>query len=879
MRFLRVFANGLRALFDKFRSERELDEELRNFAEDAAAHKIREGLSSQQAIRETAIAMGGIEALKEQVREVGWETRVESFFQDLRFGWRMLRKNPSFTLVAVLTLALGIGANTAMFSVIEAVLLRPLPYQQAAQIVRIASIWDRNGSLTSYSSSPPDFFDWRDQSHFFSSMFAFQLNDFALTGQGQAKRVHAVMATAGLFSTLQVEPMLGREFTPEENRKGANHVVLLSHRLWQSAFAAAPDALGKTIQLDSESYAIIGVMPADFRFPISGSDAIVPIGFDDKIMTQRGAHYLSVLGRLKNGATLTQANDDLSAIMAQLRKLYPDKDGKWGVRAQIWSAALVNDVRPALLILLAAVALVALIACANISNLLLARASVRHRELAMRRALGAAPSRLLRQMLTEGLLLALLAGAASLLLAHWALLSIVRFGPADIPRLTNAGLNGTVLAFTMGISIACAIAFALIPALRSSGSHPQGLLRSSISPDHHAGRLRGALLVTEVALSMMLLAGAGLLVRSFAGLSSLSPGFDPQNVLTMNVSVPDAHYKNSAALQTYWDQALARLRVLPGVARVAAVTPLPLSGDDFSSSFTIEGRGVPEKDEPSAELRAATPDYFRALSIPLRQGRIFTEADRLGAARVLLISETAARLFFPAGDAIGQRLKFGARGGYERNEGEIVGIVGDVRHFGVDAPIPPMFYVPVAQSGLDSLAVVLRSTAAPAALIQSARRAVQSIDPDALIADPVPMDSLVSASLGPRRFYMLLLAGFAALALLLAAVGLYGVISYSVAQRTQEVGIRVALGAGRRQVIAMVMRQGLRLAASGLIVGLVLALLLKSVLKGFLVGVSPADPATLALTALLLLFVTLFAAYIPATRAARVDPIVALRFD
>jgi len=879
MRFLHKIASGLQALLGKQRAERELDEELRAYEENAIAGKVSAGTTPAAAAREVKIEMGGIEAVKENVRDVGWETRFESFLQDVRFGLRMLRKNPSFTAIAVLALALGIGANTAMFSVIEAVLLRPLPYSNAGEIARVASTWDRNGTLTSFTSSPPDFFDWRDQNRSFSSMFGYYIADMALTGQGEARRVRAVMATAGLFSTLQAEPALGREFSAQENRAGANHVVILTHALWQSAFASAPDILGKTIQLDSEPYTIIGVMPAGFLFPLPGSEVLVPVGFAENVATQRGAHYLSVLGRLKPGVTLPQANDDLSAIMAQLRKLYPDKDDKWSVHADLWSAALVSDIRPALLILLGAVALVALIACANISNLLLARATVRHRELAMRRALGAGRSRLIRQILTEGLLLALLAGSASLLLAHWALTAIVRFGPADIPRLASVGLNGSVLAFATVISILCALLFALLPALRSSALDSATLLRSSISAGREAGRLRSTLLVAEVALSMMLLAGAGLLVRSFIGLSALTPGFDSQNVLTMTIGVPDAHYKTSAALQSYWDQAFAQLRTLPGVDSVAAVTPLPLSGDDFSSSFQILGRTVPEKDEPSAELRVATPDYFRTLAIPLRQGRTFTEADRLGSARVALISETAARMFFPAGDAIGQQIKFGARGGYEKNQGQIVGIVGDVHHFGLDAPIPPIFYVPLAQAGLDSVSVVLRTRTTPASMAQSARKAIQSLDRDALISEPVPMESLVSASLGQRRFYMMLLGGFAALALVLAAVGLYGVISYSVAQRTQEVGIRVALGASAGEVVSMVMREGLRLVATGLTIGLVFSLILKSVLKGLLVGVSATDPATLAVTALLLLLVATLATYLPARRAAHVNPTVALRLD
>jgi len=879
MSLIRIIGGGLRGLFRKQQAERDLDEELQAYAESAVAQNMQAGMSREEALRKARLEMGSMEALKEDVRDVGWEAALESFVQDVRYGMRMLRKNPAFTGIAVLALALGIGANTAMFSVIEAVLLRPLPYSNANELVRVASTWERGGITTPYSSSPPDFFDWRDQNRSFSSMFAYRIGEYALTGRGEAKRVRAVMATAGIFSTLQAHPALGREFLTEENRKGADHVVVLSYGLWQAEFGGAADAIGRTFQLDSEPYTIVGVMPAEFRFPLPGSDAYVPIGFDDKVMTQRGAHYLRVLARLKSGISVAQANDDLAGIMAELRRLYPDKDGKWGVHADRLSSALVGETRPALLVLLGAVGLVALIACANISNLLLARAAVRHRELAMRRALGAGRSRLVRQMLTEGLLLALLAGAASLLLAHWALVSIVSFGPKDIPRLASVGLNGAVLAFTMSVSIACAVLFGLIPALRSSALDSAGMVRASISPSGESGRLRGALLVGEVALSMMLLAGAGLLVRSFVRLRSLSPGFDSSGVLTMEVSVPDAHYKNSLAVQNYWEEAVTRLRSLPGVTSAAVVTPLPLSGDDFSSSFRVEGRSVPEKDEPSAELRWATPNYFRTMTIPLRKGRAFEDSDRLGSARVLLISETAARMFFPGGDAIAQKIQFGARGGYEKNEGEIVGIVGDVHHFGVDAPVPPTFYAPLAQAGMGGATVVIRAEGSLAALAQSARKLVQGIDSDVLVGEPVAMETLVSGSLGQRRFYMMLLGGFAGLALVLATVGLYGVISYSVAQRTQEMGIRVALGASGGQVVSMVMRQGLRLAGLGLAMGLVLAMMLKSVLKGFLVGVSTTDPATLSVTALVLLIVAVFASYVPARRAARVDPMVALRFE
>jgi putative ABC transport system permease protein len=878
MGLLKIIVVGVRGFFRRQQVERELDEELQHYAEAMRQDKVRGGMTGSQAARTTRLEMGSLDALKQDVLEAGWEAALEGFLQDVRFGARMLSKNLGFTTVAVLALALGIGANTAMFSVIEAVLLRPLPYSDAQRIMRVASTWGRGGTLTSYTSSPPDFFDWRDQNRTFASMFAFYRGESALTGRGDARRVRVLNATVGIFSTLRAHPGLGREFHSDENRNGANHVAVLSYGFWQAEFGGSPDAIGKSIQLDSEPYTIIGVMPAEFRFPLVGSDIYVPVGFRPDVMSQRGAHYLGVIGRLKDGVTLTEANDDLGGIMVELRRMYPDKDGKWGVRVEPWGTAVVADIRVALLVLLAAVALVALIACANISNLLLARATARNRELTMRLALGAGRARLVRQMLTEGLLLAVVGGAAGLLLAHWALNAIVSFGPKDIPRIATVSLSGPVLWFTMGISLGSALLFGLIPALRSSGLHATGLVRASVPSPREAQKLRASLLVGEMALSMMLLAGAGLLVRSFVGLRSVNPGFEPAGVLTLTLSVPDARYKTSQSLEAYWNEALVKARSLPGVDAVGLVMPLPLSGDDFSSSFSVEGRSVPDKDEPSAQVRAATPDYFRAMQIPVKQGRAFTEADRLGSTRVLLASEKAVQAFFPDGNAIGQRIKFGARGGYEKNEGEIVGIVGDVRHDGIDIPPPPMFYVPLAQAGLDSSTLVMRGRGLSGSA-QTVRKLLQEIDHDALAGEAVPFEDLVDGSLGQRRFTMMLLAAFAGLALLLAAVGLYGVISYSAAQRTQEIGIRVALGATRGEVLGLIMRQGMKVASLGLAIGLALALVLTRVMKGLLVGVSATDPATLGVTAAVLLVVAALACFVPARRATRVDPVVALRFD
>ena len=805
---------------------------------------------------------------------------METLGQDVRYGFRMLRKNPTFTAVVILTLALGIGANTALFSVVNAVLLRPLPFSEPDRVVAVFESNPEKG-FKRFSASPPNFMDWRDQNKVFSDIAAYVRSPVALTEHGEAARLRTVSASPSLFAVLGVSPFLGRPFVSEEGQRGHDHVAILSHTLWQERFGGDRRVLGQSIQLDGESYEIVGIMPAEFQFPISGADLWLPLSFAPNVATQRGAHYLNVVARLKPGVTVEQASDELQRIHAGLAAAYPDKDKGWTALAVDYRLAVLADVRPALLILLGAVALVVLIACANIANLLLARAGDRDREVAIRTALGAAPGRVIRQLLTESLMLSILGAAAGLAIAYWAVAIIVAHGPQNIPRFHGVRIDAQVLGFTAALAVVTGLVFGLLPAFRAVRPDVNQSLKSGVrtTGDQGGKWLRGSLVAGELAISLVLLAGAALLLRSFTNLLGVTPGFTPSNLLTFQLSLPEAAYPDGNRAAAFSDDLLQRIQALPGVRSAAVTFIRPFSGDDFSSSFEVTG-APPQSpgDEPSAELRVVSRDYFSTMQIPLLKGRSFQTSDRRGSPPVVLLSRSAEKKFFPNGDALGKVMRFGARMGYDKLQGEVIGMVGDVHDFGLDIE-PPDAYLLADQSGITEMSVVVRTVGEPASLAPMARDQVHAIDKNLPIANMATMEDVMAESLGERRFYMVLLGTFAFIALSLAAVGVYGVMSYSVSRRKQEIGIRLALGARHHQVMATVLSQAARVVGIGLAIGLIVTVAASRVIAGLLFGISATNPLILAGVAMALALVALLAGYLPARRVLKVDPIVALRYE
>lgn len=801
-----------------------------------------------------------------------------TFFQDLRYAYRTLLKSPAFALVAIATLAIGIGLNTAMFSVVHTVLIRPLPFQDPEHIV---AIFDANPKMNVLGGavSPPNFLDWQTQNRSLSSMAAYNAGTVTLTGSGNPRQIDFVQATPRLFDVLKAQPMMGRGFAVEEGETGRDHVAVLSHRLWKQAFGGDAAIVGKTVELDGEAYNVIGVMSQEFQFPLSGADAWVPLSFPANVSVQRGAHYLSVIGRLKDGVSIEQAQSDLKQVAAGLEKQFPRTNTNSTTAVVNYRDAIVGNVRPSLLLLLGAVAFVVLIACVNVANLLLARSAGRERELAIRLALGAGRGRLIRQMLTESALLSVIGGGAGLILAVWLQSAIVQFGPKNVPLLEHIGLSGPVLLFTAALSILTAFLFGLMPAMRAAASDLHVAMRSgamgAIGGKHHRST-RNSLVVAELALSMLLLVGAGLLIRSFQRLSGIDPGFNAQNVLTFSVSLPTVRYKDTAKVNLFFDQVMTRIRALPGAQTAGSANFLPLSGFRFSSSMYIDN----DADDPnSAQLRVASEGYFETMQIPLMRGRLFGKQDQFGTQKVLLISESAAKKIFPGEDPIGHHVRFGARPGGEKLEGDIVGVVGDVHDFSLAVAPPPMFYAALPQSGVPFEFFVVRTNGNPEAMVNSIAEQIRAIDPNVPLADILPLDGLLSSSIAERRFYMFLLGMFAAVAMLLSVVGIYGVISYSVTQRTREIGVRVALGARGADIIRMVIGEALVMVGIGVGVGIASAVLLTRFLKSLLFGVGSHDPVTLCVVSLTLAAFAVFASYWPARRAMQVDPMIALRSE
>ena len=880
MNFLRVLFSRFLSLFRARRLDSELDEELRFHLEMLVEENMRRGMTWEEAGTAARRRLGGVAQIKEVYRDRRGLPMIETLLQDLRYGARILLKNPGFTTVAVLTLALGIGANTAIFSVVNAVLLRPLPFAHPERLVQVMLTNTKQGTTT-HDHSYLNFADMRAQSNSFEAWAAYSDTGGALTGGDTPERIDGADVSADLFKALGAGAQLGRTFTPDDEQPGASAVVI-SYSLWQRRFGADPNVVGRQITLSGKQKTIIGVLPQSFQllFLNNQPEFFTPFNPQGGMEKQRGANYLEVVGRLKPGVTRAQADAELRAIAARLEQQYPKENDGQSVSLVPAQEDMVGNIRPTLLVLLGAVGFVLLVACANVANLQLARAAGRGREIAVRVALGASRKRVIRQLLTEGLILSIMGGALGLFFASWGVRLISAFVPAGIPRVKEAGLDTVVLGFTLGASLLTGVIFGLAPALQASGVDLNEDLKEggrSTTEGRGRHRVRGLLIVSEVALSLVLLVGAGLLIRSFIHLRNTDPGFNPQHVLTASVSLPSARYSKDEQQAGFYREAIERAAQLPGVEAAAAILPLPLGENGIETNFTIEGQ--PELStgaQPTAGGRIITPDYIRAMSIPLIKGRTFTDQDTTEAPKVVLINETLARRFFPDENAIGKRLHLGLNGIH----GEIVGIVGDVRDRHLDTEPIPEYYVPYQQAPVGTMSLVVRArTDDPASLAAPLRAVVQGLDKDLPLYQGRPMEQLVAASVARQRFSMTLLAAFAGLALALAAVGIFSVMSFLVALRTHEIGIRMALGAQPRDILRLITGEGMKLALAGVIVGLIASLALTRLMRSLLFGVSATDPLTFTLIAILLIWVTLLACYIPARRATKVDPLVALRYE
>jgi putative ABC transport system permease protein len=805
----------------------------------------------------------------------------DEMLQDLRFGVRMLLKNPGFTLIAVFTLALGIGANTAIFSVVNAVVLRPLPYPEPERLIRL---WESNPGRgwPEFSASAPNYEDWRKQQSVWEQLAAYEFATFNFTGSGEPERVAALSVTANLFPALEVAPALGRNFLPEEEQAGRNRVAILSDGLWQRRFGADPGLIGRQIQLSGESYTVVGVMPPRFQLT-PGTELWVPLVVDPAAApwhANRSHHNLHVIGRLKPGVNLRQAQVAMDTLARQLEQQYPKSNAGWGVRLRTFYDWMVPEqIRKSMLVLFAAVGFVLLIACANVANLLLARASTRQREMAVRAALGASRLRVMRQLLTESLLLAGLGGLVGALLAFWGARILKAGTVLNIPRLNETSLDLRVLGFTLIVSLLTGLIFGLAPAWQASKLDLNETLkeggRSGGSGVRH--RLRGALVVGEVALALVLLLSAGLMVRSFANLQNVPLGFAPENVLTMQINLPGSKYGEKAQRVNFYKQLPERLRATPGVTGVAAVTQLPLfSGASWAQEITLEGgEAAPSDAKLSAGTFAVTPRYFETMGIPLLQGRDFTEQDNGDTTLNYIVSESFARRFWPNENPLGKRFRTGAFDLF----GTVVGVVGNVRNVSLESEGGPAFYFSYGRIGMPALTVVVRTVAPPETMTAVLRAQVHSLDRDLPVYNVRALEQLVHNAAGQPRFQTGLLGLFSAVALLLAAIGIYGMMAYAVTQRTHEIGVRMALGAQSCDVRALVVRQGMMLSLIGIVIGLALTFGLTRFLKGLLYQVSPADSLTFALIPLLLVGVALLACYVPARRATKIDPLAALRCE
>jgi predicted permease len=865
------------------RFDRELEEEMRFHLEMKAGENLAAGLSAEEAPYASRRQFGNQTLLQEVSREMWGFRSLETLGQDIRYGVRMLRTHKGFTAVAVLTLALGIGANSAIFSVVNSVLLRELPYREPERLVMVFTEWEipqvgTRGMENVFTGA--DFRDLRDQNQCFEQMAAFSARvNFNLTGSGEPESLVGVSGTANLFALLGIAPEHGRAFLPEEDQTGNNRVVILSGGLWQRRFGSDPKIVGQKITLNNQPYVVIGVAPPDFQFPPQNTpaDFYIPLALPSEEWNNRVVHRYSAIARLKSQTPIEQAQAEVVGIARRLEQQYPNQNRYKRVRLVPFHQQVVGKVQTAILALLGAAGFVLLIACVNVANLLLARATARQKEIAIRAALGAGRWRVIRQLLTESLLLAVFAGTLALLLAFWGVELLRMIVPENFPRAEAIGVDIRVFGFTLVVSLLTGIIFGLLPALQGSRTDLNETLKEGgrSSGGGRSNRLGGLFVISEVALALLLLVGAGLMMRSFVRLMNVDPGFDPQNVLAVAIRPPETKYKPEQQA-AFFQQLLERVRALPGVRSAGAVFP-PLGLWDNSSGFRIEGEPPPPPNLSRRIVnRVVSPDYFKTLNIQLLKGRVITESDGPNKPPVVVINETMARRYWPNEDPIGTRII----SGNDNTWREIVGVVRDVRYNALDTAAGEQVYAPFdLYSGGSYRTLVVRTEGDPLSLLSAVRGEVQAIDKDQPISYIRTMEEMVARSVSQRRFNMLLLAVFAGVALLMAAVGIYGVMSYSVEQRTHEIGLRMALGANTADVLRLLLGQGMKLVVIGVAIGLAAAIAMTRLISSLLFDVRATDPVTYVAIALLLAAVSLLACYIPARRAAKVDPVVALRFE
>jgi putative ABC transport system permease protein len=889
----------LRTLFHKEEVEQEMDEELRGFLDAAVKDKMRSGMSQDEALRAARVEMGSVDAVKEEIRDAGWESTLETFWQDLRYAARQLRRNPGFTAVAVLTLALGIGANTAIFSVVDAVLLRPLPFRDPAKLVQL---FETESAPGTYPLTGADYLDWQEQNQTLegTSLFAWG-ESFNASGAGEPEQAYVVRTQANFFALLGVEPLVGRTFLAGEDQTGRNSVAILSYGFWQQHLGGGKDAVGKNLDLNGEKYAVVGVMPAWFGV-LGGADIWIPMDMSRKNLGPRGRHQYRAIGRLKRGVPVAKARVELQTIAQRLEKQYPDTNSQVGAEVIPLKDQLVGGSRAELLIMLGAVGLVLLIACANVANLSLVRATGRHREIAVRRAIGASRGRVVRQLLTESVLLSLL-GAAFGLLIGWGCLQLLASAETlPIPRANPITLNGTVLAFTLGVGLLVGVLVGLAPTLQVSQLRLNEALKTTVQavlgPSGRRRLLRDALVVGEIAISLALLIGAGLLLRSFAKLREVDIGIHPQDVLTAQIALPPKKYTTLEQSIAFFDQLLDRLKGAPGVKAAAVGSKLPLRGGS-NGYITIEGEESSKFNNILVENNEVTPDYFRVFGVSFLKGRNFAPQDFQDTAEVMrrvipmlqsgkmqappdlrlvaVINQTMARQFWRNQDPLGRRFKL-----WGMIQVAVIGVVGDVKEWGLREPVIPQAYYPLPLAlapPVGALSIVVKGTVGTRGLPATVRSQVRSLDGSLALFNVLTMQDVISRTMTDTSYQSLLLSAFALLALLLTAVGIYGVMAYTVTQRTHEIGIRLALGAHPGEILRLILRQGAQLTLAGVALGVAGALVLTRFLASLLFGIQSRDPFTFVVVATALAAVALLASYIPARRATKVDPMVALRYE